>query len=337
MLPWDGRYPPPLPPALSRLPHQLFTDPDDAAACLVRMAPVRDFRCLTPRQEFYQRLAYLELDGADLLSCCSSDSTFLVENVPVVHLVVNVSGTRRVVTGGEVLECRSGGALLLPPGQRRPFGSHSAAVISLKPDAIAKAAAAMAGPHGGGAEAAAARACDFAPRLIEPGQQAALLHSLIRWIDQCAGSDLGLASRLGAGDSLLRQVAALLDPTLLEERSHDGERLRERDGRNAFDDLIAYIRANLDKPLRLSDLEARSHYSRRALHYTFRQKLGSSPMAWIRSQRLERAKERLQTSGPEITVRSVALACGYRNPGHFSSDFLRRFGISPSGARRGAL
>ena len=337
MLPWDVRYPPILPPALTFLPHQVFTDPDEAAACLSHVAPIRDFRCLTPRNEFYQRLAHLELDGAELLSCCSSDATFLVEDVPDVHLVVNVSGKRRVVTGGEVVECCSGGALLLPPGQRRPFGSHSAAVISLKPDAIASAAAAMAGPNRREAEKSAARVRHFAPRVIDPGEQAALLHSLIRWIDQCAASDLGLPTRLGAGDSLLRQVAALLDPTLLAEQPDEGERLRERDGRSAFDDLIAYIRANLDKPLRLSDLEARSHYSRRALHYTFRQKLGSSPMAWIRTQRLERAKERLQSSGPEVSVRSVALDCGYRNPGHFSSDFLRRFGVSPSGARRAEL
>lgn len=206
--------------------------------------------------------------------------------------------------GAELMSTSGGGALLLPAGERWAFGSHSAAVVTLPSHGLAQAAA---------------------------------LQALVGWIDRCVACDPGLPARLGAGDSLLRQVAVLLDPGLLLERPGESERLRERAGRSAFDDLIDHIRANLHQPLRLSDLEARSHYSRRALQYAFQQKLGCSPMAWIRRQRLERALAQLESGAPELTLQAVALACGYRHQGHFSREFQRRFGLPPSAVRRQRL
>ena len=108
---------------------------------------------------------------------------------------------------------------------------------------------------------------------------------------------------------------------------------RTPDGRRSFDDLIDYIRAHLDQPLRLSDLEAQSHYSRRALQYAFRERLNSTPKQWIREQRLALALEELRRE-PRRSIQAVALSCGYLRVSHFSQDFKTRFGISPSQARR---
>jgi transcriptional regulator GlxA family with amidase domain len=129
-------------------------------------------------------------------------------------------------------------------------------------------------------------------------------------------------------------VATMLQPALLvQEPARDLQRWRERDGRQAFDELIDYIRANLDQPLHLSELEARSHYSSRALQYAFRQRLGCTPRQWIREQRLERAMAQLELGGRGCSIRMIALACGYRHMGLFSSDFKKRFGLTPSAAR----
>ena len=49
------------------------------------------------------------------------------------------------------------------------------------------------------------------------------------------------------------------------------------------------------------------------------------------------ARTFLALGGPEVTVKEVALACGYRYAGHFSTDFQRRFGIPPSQVRRTPL
>jgi transcriptional regulator GlxA family with amidase domain len=102
-----------------------------------------------------------------------------------------------------------------------------------------------------------------------------------------------------------------------------------------LDALINDIRANLDKPLRLRDLEAQTFYSRRWLHDAFRRRLGSTPMQWVREQRLAKARDLLQAHGSEISIQAVALACGYRHTGQLSVLFKRRYGVSPSQVQRG--
>jgi AraC-like DNA-binding protein len=154
-------------------------------------------------------------------------------------------------------------------------------------------------------------------------------------MDQCLGSDPKLARNLTLDDVILRFVAGWLMPSPWRNGvKRDAQAMacisRSRD---SFDALIDYIRANLDQPLRLSDLEARSHYSRRALQYAFRQRLGATPKQWIREQRLRKAVAQLGQPSPKRLVSEIALDCGYRNLGHFSSDFRRLYGCSPSEMR----
>lgn len=106
-------------------------------------------------------------------------------------------------------------------------------------------------------------------------------------------------------------------------------RYRERRGGADFDELVDYIRANLDQPLRLSDLEARSQFSRWALQEAFRQRLGASPMRWIREQRLQQAMEHLQQAEERVPLQELALRCGYLRLSHFSRDFKVRFQDQP--------
>ena len=114
------------------------------------------------------------------------------------------------------------------------------------------------------------------------------------------------------------------------EEPTDLLRYRERQGRKTFDELIDFIRANLDQPLRLSDLEARSQFSRWALQEAFRQRLNTTPMEWIREQRLQRAMEHLQRAEERVPLKELALRCGYLRLSHFSRDFKKRFGLPPS-------
>jgi len=113
----------------------------------------------------------------------------------------------------------------------------------------------------------------------------------------------------GGGDPLLRPHGSALD---------------------AIDDLISYIKDNLDQPLNLTVLQNRSHYSRRALQYAFRERLGCTATQWIRAQRLDLARSRLLAAAPGDTVSSIAQACGYHAMGLFSIDFQQRFHVKPS-------
>lgn len=101
-----------------------------------------------------------------------------------------------------------------------------------------------------------------------------------------------------------------------------------------IDDLISWIQDNLDRPMQLQDLEARSGYSQRSLRNAFHERFGCGPVHWIRSQRLEAARVRLLDPHPGDTVSQVAATCGYRHLSQFSRDFQLAFGIRPSALMR---
>jgi AraC-like DNA-binding protein len=235
---------------------------------------------------------------------------------------------------GGVLASRASSCLLLPSGPTDLWGGASSVVMALEPADLARAAAAMAGKASTFApsEGAAPGISQFQARELSV-LQARQLHALLQHLDTCLGSHPALPARLGLDDVLLRLVVSWLQPQLLEETAADRRRIHGRAGGSSFDELIDTIRANLDQPLRLSDLEARSHYSSRALQYAFREQLGCTPRQWIREQRLEQALAQLEQGGRGCSIRAVALACGYRHMGLFSSDSKKRFGFTPSAVR----
>jgi AraC-like DNA-binding protein len=157
---------------------------------------------------------------------------------------------------------------------------------------------------------------------------------MLRTIDASLAMGRSVAAVRWSTSSKARWAATLLHPELLWAEPAD--LLCHRDGRapRNFDILIDYILANLDQPLTLSDLEARSHYSRRSLQYAFQEQLQCSPKQWIREQRLMVAMRKFQCDGQRPSVQEVAQACGYANLSHFSRDFKARFGINPSTAKR---
>jgi len=327
----------PLPMGLESVIPEDYREPAEIYGAYRRTVQLKDFGNLVPRQACLHRVGYIQVNNTWVAACSGTRSVFLIENCPDLHLLACFDGNITVTMPEGVAHCQGGGAVLLPPGNRESMGHHSLGAISLKPAAVAAAAAAMAGRDY--VSLKTLRAIEhFQPQSLNQGPQAQEILGWLRYLDICHADSAPIASRLGLDDVLHRLVACLLDPGLLTTAPEDLGRHRERGGRSSFDELIDYIRANLDQPLRLSDLEARSRYSRRALQYAFREKLGTTPTQWIREQRLARAMEQLE-GNPEqrLPVRTVALSCGYRHMGQFSTDFKRRFGVMPSEVRRPPL
>jgi len=146
-----------------------------------------------------------------------------------------------------------------------------------------------------------------------------------------------LLERLELDLLIYRLLAALVVPELRESDSLGRLRSRRREGGDRFEELIAYLEEHLHEPLSLHQLEARSHYSRRALQYAFLERLGCSPTQWIRTMRLERARRWLQKPQPGETVTRIAQACGYRSLNLFAMDFQQRFHVKPSELLRESL
>jgi transcriptional regulator GlxA family with amidase domain len=133
---------------------------------------------------------------------------------------------------------------------------------------------------------------------------------------------------------LYRISLLLLFPDLHKQDQVDRVLSRNQRGKDSFDELLEFIRANLDKTLSIPMLEAYSHYSRRAIQYSFKERLGCTVTQWIRQQRLQLARECLQNPLPEDTVQSIALRCGYRSASLFSMEFQQRYLAKPSAILR---
>jgi AraC-like DNA-binding protein len=91
-----------------------------------------------------------------------------------------------------------------------------------------------------------------------------------------------------------------------------------------------YIEANWGQPLSIQGLAVVASASARSVFQSFRIHRGYSPMKFVKTVRLRRAREMLQGASSDFTVTTVAFACGFGNLGHFARDYQNAFGETPS-------
>ncbi|WP_052288248.1 helix-turn-helix domain-containing protein [Leptolyngbya iicbica] len=92
-----------------------------------------------------------------------------------------------------------------------------------------------------------------------------------------------------------------------------------------------YMRSHLDQPLTLTDLCTALGTSSRALCYGFQEIFGMSPMAYLKTLRLQGVFRVLRTaqSSPK-TVTEVATQFGFYHLGFLARDYKQMFGELPS-------
>jgi transcriptional regulator GlxA family with amidase domain len=81
-----------------------------------------------------------------------------------------------------------------------------------------------------------------------------------------------------------------------------------------------------------ADLADASRIGQRQLEKQFRFWLGTTPAAYLRKVRLDRARSLLR--GTNLGVLSIAIECGFSSASHFSIAYSAHFGIAPSKDRR---
>ncbi len=320
--------------ALKHLPYQLLCDPAAAQAARDSGVMVAQMRALCTHGSFVQQTGQLAINALRLVAWVSSPVEIRLAPADRPYLIA-ISGAPSLCSTANdgVRSIPAGGGMLLPSQTPAAFTVHgSAVVLALCPTELYRAQQAITGTLLSADQAPAALG-SFSSLLLN-GPQSAQLQALLRHLDTCLAHSAVLPGQLGLDGVLHRLVVAWLLPELRAERRLDRRRrIRDRADGRSFDALLDYIRANLHQPLRLSDLEARSHYSSRALQYAFRERLGCTSRQWIRELRLQRAMDQLSSQGQESSIKAIALASGYRHMGQFSRDFKTRFGLSPSAVR----
>lgn len=89
------------------------------------------------------------------------------------------------------------------------------------------------------------------------------------------------------------------------------------------------IRARLgDSELTIASVAKQCGISLRYLHQIFRAD-GVTVSEYVKAQRLQKARQLLQTASDNTTVTEVCFRCGFSNPSQFSTAFRQAFSASP--------
>jgi transcriptional regulator GlxA family with amidase domain len=91
------------------------------------------------------------------------------------------------------------------------------------------------------------------------------------------------------------------------------------------------IDADLRRPWKISQLARQAGISRRSFNTHFRRAFGMSAADYLRTRRLELARDAMIQQG--ISVNEAAWIAGYGNPANFATAFRRHFGHAPSKRR----
>ena len=254
---------------------------------------------------------------------------------PWISLLYVVRGEVEIVQSGRQFCSNAGGCILIPqPSVQWQSQAFDVVCLMLPPQRLAALTGAPI--HGDGRVPGLPTALltvhEYSRGRSLPEQLLLeLLEANLRAVAAFLNHDPHLIERLALADQLSRTIAALVSLPA-EEQAWPEQQLRHGAAgmQDTLDDLIAFIQANLDQPLNLTVLENHTHYSRRALQYAFRQRLGCTPSQWIRSQRLDAAYQQLQNADASDNVSRIAQRCGYHSVSLFSIDFQQRFHIKPS-------
>lgn len=95
---------------------------------------------------------------------------------------------------------------------------------------------------------------------------------------------------------------------------------------------LQWALTRLDTVLTVGDLARHSGLSERTLARRFHAELGTTPLRWLLTQRIIRARELLETT--DLAVDVVAERCGLGSAANLRAHFGREVGVSPSEYRR---
>lgn len=148
----------------------------------------------------------------------------------------------------------------------------------------------------------------------------------------------GTVPRSQAGIDFIRRslIEAFLAGVICEI-SQQGEK-RDRNGARLVRDVEDYVDAlGMVRPVHISELCSALMVSRRTLHRTFCETLGTGPMAYLRLRRLSAVHRALRLSkSSHASVTQAALEHGFSDLGRFAVYYRNIFGESPSQTRRQA-
>lgn len=101
---------------------------------------------------------------------------------------------------------------------------------------------------------------------------------------------------------------------------------------DSFGELLEWMTDHLDEPLTVRDLARRAHTSERTFARAFVAQTGTTPLAWLTSQRVAHAQSLLEESS--LDLEEVARRSGFGSAALLRHHFRRAVGITPTEYRQ---
>jgi AraC-like DNA-binding protein len=132
---------------------------------------------------------------------------------------------------------------------------------------------------------------------------------------------------------LVAEAYSLLELHLTPHASCEVRR-HEKGGlaRWQIDRVHAFIEEHLTECIRVSDLSTLARSSPSYFSCAFKRTFGVSPHAYVMSRRISMAVELMLNSDAPLS--QIAINCGFADQAHFSRQFRRAMGYTPSTWRR---
>ncbi|TNM38662.1 AraC family transcriptional regulator [Nocardioides albidus] len=232
-------------------------------------------------------------------------------------LTLPVAGAGRFRYGGEDAVATPGQGVIIGPHREFEFAfdeAYDQVVVRLDRARVESVAAALTGEVG-------PVHFDLA---LAPGVASVdgLMESAVSLVDSTASAHR--PQLIWQFEQLIIETLLLAQPnsrTLAPEMGATSPRVRQ-----AMDFMVD----RLGEPLTVTAIAEACGTSVRSLQAAFRRELGTSPVQWLRAQRLERAHALLTTGAPGLSVTDVAYRCGFFHLGEFGAAFRARYGTTPS-------
>jgi AraC-like DNA-binding protein len=330
--------PPAVPPGfptdnpLGKYPVVYTRLPEEAREALGRVADVRAFDLPQGPHGFLAQLNYFSFHGIDLaFTSTAAEVAMSFGGRPQVRQQIGLAGMALSVTGGKTIEVTGERSCIIAPEADvaiRSGAGHPEVLLRMDYDSIVSKLERLIGSPLKGRLV-------FDPEAdARDGHQEQLRRVILFLIADLDAADARASSLV------LSEFEQLVLVTFLLGSRHNYSELLRSDPRAAAPWQVRlaeeYIAANWNKPVSIEQLSAAIRVSTRSLFRTFRQTRGYSPMGFVKQVRLKHARDMLGGGGPNVTVTSVALACGFHNLGHFANDYRRAFAESPSQTLRRA-
>ena len=163
---------------------------------------------------------------------------------------------------------------------------------------------------------------------LSPGQFKGRIHQVQLPEVTLLREDTSIALRQLRDEILMEWLEAL--PSQVD--TSDLPNLERR--KKLVDRACELMMGHADEPLSILEVCSRVGTSRRKLNYCFQDVLGTTPIKYLRSLRLNSVRRAIRQAAPGVTIQDIASHWGFWHLSQFAQDYKHLFGELPSDTLR---